>query len=67
MTAEQMDEHDALNMPIAQILRRAKRRPLTLAEFLRLMSLLTTQRIISNGLALRYAGSRVRSCCNCVS
>ena len=29
----------------------AKKRPLTQAEFLRLMSLLTTQRIISNGLA----------------
>jgi hypothetical protein len=55
MTAEQMDEHDALNMPIAQILGRAKRRPLTQAEFLRLMSLLTTQRIIANGLAqLRF-------------
>lgn len=55
MTAEQMDEHDALNMPIAQILGRAKRRPLALAEFLRLMTLLTTQRIIANGLAqLRF-------------
>jgi SNF2 family DNA or RNA helicase len=55
MTAEQMDEHDALNVPIAQILARAKRRPLTRAEFLRLMTLLTTQRIIANGLAqLRF-------------
>ena len=55
MTAEQLDEHDALNMPIAQILGRAKRRPLTQAEFLRLMTLLTTQRIIANGLAqLRF-------------
>src|SRR5439155_23482245 len=55
MTAEQIDEHDALNMPIAQILGRAKRRPLTQAEFLRLMTLLTTQRIIGNGLAqLRF-------------
>jgi hypothetical protein len=55
MTTEQMDEHDALNMPIAQILGRAKRRPLTQAEFLRLMTLLTTQRIIANGLAqLRF-------------
>jgi hypothetical protein len=55
MTAEQMDEHDALNMPIAQILSRAKRRPLTQAEFLRLMNLLATQRIIANGLAqLRF-------------
>ncbi|MQA31573.1 MAG: hypothetical protein GEU82_17355 [Luteitalea sp.] len=56
MTAEQMDEHDALTMPIAQILGRAKRRPLTQAEFLRLMTLLTTQRIVANGLAqLRFA------------
>jgi superfamily II DNA or RNA helicase len=55
MTAEQRDEHDALNLPIAQILGRGKRRPLTQAEFLRLMSLLTTQRIIANGLAqLRF-------------
>jgi superfamily II DNA or RNA helicase len=51
MTAEQIDEHDALTMPIAQILGRAKRRPLTQAEFLRLMTLLTTQRIVANGLA----------------
>ncbi|MEP7308789.1 MAG: DEAD/DEAH box helicase [Acidobacteriota bacterium] len=55
MTAEQMEEHDALNLPIAQILGRAKRRPLAQAEFLRLMTLLTTQRIIANGLAqLRF-------------
>ena len=55
MTAEQMDEHDALNLPIAQILGRGKRRPLTQAEFLRLMTLLTTQRVIANGLAqLRF-------------
>jgi superfamily II DNA or RNA helicase len=55
MTAEQVEEHDALNQPIAQILARARRRPLTQAEFLRLMSLLTTQRIIANGLAqLRF-------------
>jgi hypothetical protein len=51
MTAEQIDEHDALNLPIAQIVGRAKRRSLTQAEFLRLMTLLTTQRIIANGLA----------------
>jgi SNF2 family DNA or RNA helicase len=55
MTPEQIDEHDALNLPIAQTLGRAKRRPLTRPEFLRLMSLLTTQRIIANGLAqLRF-------------
>jgi superfamily II DNA or RNA helicase len=55
MTSEQVEEHDALNLPIAQILGRAKRRPLSQPEFLRLMSLLTTQRIIANGLAqLRF-------------
>ena len=55
MTPEQIEEHDALNMPIAQLLARSKRRPLTQAEFLRLMTLLTTQRIIANGLAqLRF-------------
>jgi hypothetical protein len=55
MTAEQIEEHDSLNMPIAQLLSRARRRPLTQAEFLRLMTLLTTQRIIANGLAqLRF-------------
>jgi hypothetical protein len=55
MTPEQIEEHDALNMPIAQLIARSKRRPLTQPEFLRLMSLLTTQRIIANGLAqLRF-------------
>src|SRR3989442_1389430 len=55
MTPEQVEEHDALNMPIAQLLARSKRRPLTQAEFLKLMMLLTTQRIIANGLAqLRF-------------
>jgi SNF2 family DNA or RNA helicase len=50
MTSEQQEEHDALIAPIAQILARGRRRPLTQAEFLRLMTLLTQQRIISNGL-----------------
>src|SRR5262249_21280616 len=55
MTPEQIEEHDALNGPIAQILARSKRRPLTRAEFLQLMTLLTTQRIIATGLAqLRF-------------
>ncbi|QEH33903.1 ATP-dependent helicase HepA [Aquisphaera giovannonii] len=51
MTAEQMEEHEALNQPIAALVSISYRRPLTQVEFLRLMSLLTTQRIISNGLA----------------
>lgn len=53
LTAEQKNEHDDLNLPIARLLARARRRPLTQAEFLRLMSLLTTQRIICNGIALQ--------------
>ncbi|HYD50931.1 MAG TPA: DEAD/DEAH box helicase [Terriglobales bacterium] len=56
MTAEQIDEHDALTQPIASLIQRGRRRPLTQPEFLRLMQLLTTQRIIANGLAqLRFA------------
>ncbi len=51
MTPEQEEAHDALIQPIIALVQRAKKRPLTQVEFLRLMSLLTTQRIISNGLA----------------
>lgn len=51
MTDEQAEEHDALNQPIASIVQRAAKRPLTQAEFLKLMQLLTMQRIISNGIA----------------
>ncbi len=51
MTGEQRDEHDALTQPIRILVEKSTHRPLTQAEFLRLMSLLTTQRIISNGLA----------------
>jgi hypothetical protein len=55
MTDAQMEEHEALNQPIARLLSIARRRPLKQAEFLRLMSLMTAQRIISNGLAqLRF-------------
>ncbi|HMB05434.1 MAG TPA: DEAD/DEAH box helicase [Isosphaeraceae bacterium] len=55
MTEAQQGEHDALIPPILALMQRSKVRPLTQAEFLRLMSLLTTQRIISNGLAqLRF-------------
>ncbi|HUI62918.1 MAG TPA: DEAD/DEAH box helicase, partial [Steroidobacteraceae bacterium] len=50
LTEAQREEHDALAQPIAQLIAIAKRRPLTQAQFLRLMSLLTTQRIIANGL-----------------
>jgi SNF2 family DNA or RNA helicase len=51
MTREQRDAHDALNQPIAMLAASAQRRPLGQAEFLRLMSLLLSQRIICNGLA----------------
>jgi len=51
MTAAQREEHDALDPPIAQLASRARKRPLTQAEFLRLMALLTEKRIIANGLA----------------
>jgi superfamily II DNA or RNA helicase len=50
LTEAQREEHEALAQPIAQLIAIAKRRPLTQAQFLRLMSLLTTQRIIANGL-----------------
>lgn len=56
LTPQQRDEHDALNQPIAGLIAILRRRPLSPAQHLRLMSLLTTQRIISNGLAqLRFA------------
>ena len=51
MSDAQREEHDALVPPIVQLMKRAQRRPLTQAEFLRLMTLLTTQRIIANGMA----------------
>ncbi len=55
MTPEQQSEHDELIQPIATLLATAARRPLRQPEFLKLMSLLTTQRIISNGLGqLRF-------------
>src|SRR5262249_35177872 len=55
LTSEQLGEHEELNRPIAQLLARARSRGLTQAEFLRLMSLFTTQRVFCNGLAqLRF-------------
>lgn len=52
MTPEQTEEHDALRQPIASLMRTARKRPLLHGEFLRLMSLFTSQRLISNGMAL---------------
>jgi hypothetical protein len=55
MTEQQRAEHDELIQPIAELVHRSHRRPLTQAEFLKLMQMLTMQRIISNGLAqLRF-------------
>jgi superfamily II DNA or RNA helicase len=55
MTEEQIAEHDSLTLPIITLINRSKQRPLTQVEFLKLMSLLATQRVISNGIAqLRF-------------
>lgn len=55
MTEPQREEHDALAAPIARLVQIGHGRPLRQQEFLKLMQLLTQQRIISNGLAqLRY-------------
>ncbi len=51
LTEEQRAAHDDLNQPIAKLMAMGKRRPLTPPEFLRRMSLLATQRVISNGMA----------------
>ena len=51
LTPAQADEHDALRKPIAALLKITEHRPLTQQEFLKLMQLLTAQRIIANGLA----------------
>ena len=55
LTEAQRAEHDELALPIARLLAQSARRPLLQAEFLRLMSMLATQRMICNGLAqLRF-------------
>ncbi len=51
MTEVQRRQHDSLDQPIIILMQKAMLRPLTQAEFLRLMSLLTIQRIICNGIA----------------
>jgi SNF2 family DNA or RNA helicase len=51
MTEAQRLRHDELDQPIVILMQKAMVRPLTQAEFLRLMSLLTLQRIICNGIA----------------
>jgi len=51
LTDAQRLEHDDLDRPIASLMSRAARRPLTQGEFLKLMTLLAHQRMICNGLA----------------
>jgi superfamily II DNA or RNA helicase len=51
LTDEQRRAHADLDLPIARLAAMARRRPLTPEQFLRLMSLLATQRVISNGMA----------------
>lgn len=53
MTEEQLGAHADLDQPIARLIRSSQIRPLSQPEFLKLMSLMTQQRIICNGLAQR--------------
>jgi hypothetical protein len=55
ITPQQREEHDQLSQPIAALVAQARIRPLRPPQFLRLMQMLTTQRIIANGLGqLRF-------------
>ena len=51
VTTAQRERHDQLTPPIAALAGISKKRPLTQAEFLKLMTLLAQQRMIANGLA----------------
>jgi superfamily II DNA or RNA helicase len=51
LTPVQRDAHDDRRQPIARLLGMAAKRPLRQAEFLQLMQLLATQRMICNGMA----------------
>ncbi len=51
MTPEQQAAHAELDPSIARLAHIGRKRPLTPPEFLKLMQLLATQRIISNGMA----------------
>jgi superfamily II DNA or RNA helicase len=64
LTAEQRDAHDELMQPIAKLARIARHRPLTQAEFLKLMTLLLTQRVIANGMAQLNFESTWPAICN---
>lgn len=52
MSEEQQDEHDQLHPPIQKLIAIGRKRPLTQAEFLRLMQLFLMQRLVANGLVL---------------
>jgi SNF2 family DNA or RNA helicase len=55
MTPQQSVAHEELAPAIASLMQRSKKRPLSQPEFLKLMQLLTQQRIIANGLGqLRF-------------
>ena len=55
MTSQQIAEHEELTPSISQLVQISKKRPLRQPEFLRLMQLLTRQRMIANGLGqLRF-------------
>ena len=51
MTEAQRTRHDELRQPIAELSARAERRALSRGELLRLMQLLTSQRMLCNGVA----------------
>jgi len=51
MTDLQRERHEELRQPIAELAARAERRALGSGEFMKLMQLLTTQRILCNGIA----------------
>jgi superfamily II DNA or RNA helicase len=51
LTPVQREAHEDLRRPIASLLQTAAKRPLKQPEFLQLMSLLTRQRMICNGMA----------------
>jgi superfamily II DNA or RNA helicase len=50
LTEVQRSHHDDRRRPIAELMQKAAKRPLRPPEFLRLMQLLTTQRMICNGM-----------------
>jgi hypothetical protein len=54
LTPEQLGEHEELNLPISRLVSISHKRPLKQEEFLRLMQLLTRQRMLCNGVALAH-------------